>query len=164
MLLGLAHLLPNSSFDGTIHYIFTVEEEIGLCGARAVVPELIQEANMAFVIDRGGKHDIVVGSQWGGRFCSDEFGKRVERIARSTQSRRWACTLGGFSDTRIWSSHGIESVNLSAVYMNEHTEDETLDVRANLNTLSVVYKLVEESSYLMKRKTQRPMRKKLAVK
>lgn len=164
VLLGLAHLLPNSSFDGTIHYIFTVEEEIGLCGARAVTPELIQEAKLAFVIDRRGKHDIVVGNQWGGLFCSDEFGQRVERIARRTQSRRWTCTLGGSSDTRIWASHGIESVNLSAGYMNEHTEDESLDVRANLNTLSVVYKLVEESSYLMKRKTQRPMRKKLAVK
>ncbi|PJK16178.1 peptidase M28 [Chryseomicrobium excrementi] len=163
VLLGLAHLLPNSSFDGTIHYIFTVEEEIGLCGARAVTPELIQEAKMAFVIDRRGKHDIVVGSQWGGLFCSEEFGQRVERIARRTQSRRWTCTLGGSSDTRIWVSHGIESVNLSAGYMNEHTEDETLDVRANLNTLSVVYKLVEDATYLLQKKTQRPLRSKSAM-
>ncbi|MFC0271789.1 hypothetical protein ACFFIX_10015 [Metabacillus herbersteinensis] len=42
----------------------------------------------------------------------------------------WKCTAGGSSDTRIWEEHGIQSVNLSAGYSNEHTDSETLDVEA----------------------------------
>lgn len=33
-------------------------------------------------------------------------------------------------DTRIWAEHGIQSVNLSAGYGNEHTDSEYLDAAA----------------------------------
>ena len=42
----------------------------------------------------------------------------------------WKCTQGGSSDTRSWAEHGIQSVNLSVGYGEEHTEREFLDVDA----------------------------------
>lgn len=56
---------------------------------------------------------------------------------------------GGSSDTRIWAEQGINSVNLSAGYNNEHTSNETLDIQANYGTYEFVIMLLEKSRSLM---------------
>lgn len=50
----------------------------------------------------------------------------------------WKCTQGGSSDTRIWAEHGIQSVNPSAGYNYEHTDDEYLDVQACYGTVQLI--------------------------
>ena len=42
----------------------------------------------------------------------------------------WKCRPGGSSDTKIWASHRIQSVNLSVGYKNEYTSEEYLDTEA----------------------------------
>ena len=57
-----------------------------------------------------------------------------EKVAAEEGLSGWATTIGGSSDTRIWTGNGIQSVNLSAGYWNEHTDEETLDVAACYQT------------------------------
>ena len=42
------------------------------------------------------------------------------------------------SDTRIWAEHGIQSVNLSAGYHYEHSDDEYLDVQVCYGTVQLI--------------------------
>lgn len=128
VILQTAENLLQSSFSGKIKYIFTVEEECGLIGARNVEEYFLWDIDAAFVIDRRGESDIVRSCGRTIPFCNPEFGMLLEKIAKDAEMDEWKCTQGGSSDTRIWAEHGIQSVNLSAGYGNEHTEKEYLDI------------------------------------
>lgn len=130
VLLHMAENLIDSSFRGKVKYIFTVEEECGLVGARNVDEYFLWGTDAAFVIDRRGTGDIVTSCWSSLPFCDTDFGSLIEQIASDANLDGWQCTSGGSSDTRIWAEHGIQSVNLSAGYGDEHTEEEFLDVSA----------------------------------
>lgn len=153
--LAVAKTIQNIDFNGTVKFIFTVEEEIGLRGASKVAKSFLWDVDMAFVIDRRGTGDIVTSCGGTLPFCSDEFARRVERIGRILHPGRWQTVAGGSSDTRIWAEQGINSVNLSAGYNNEHTSDETLDILANYGTYELIILLLEKSRSLMKRNLER---------
>ncbi len=53
MLLETAKNLMNSSFSGKVKFIFSVEEEIGLCGAHAIDEYFIWGVNATIVVDHG---------------------------------------------------------------------------------------------------------------
>lgn len=46
-------------------------------------------------------------------FCHKDYGAFFEEVAVEEGLRGWAMTMGGSSDTRIWTGHGIQSVNQS---------------------------------------------------
>ena len=121
---------------------FTVEEEVGLCGARAVSSEFLEDVQAAFVVDRRGRGDIVTGT-YGTDFCDELFGAMLALIGNlGDDEDRWEPTLGGSSDTRIWAQQGIQSVNLSVGYQHEHTSREELnldDAFATANLLKKVF-------------------------
>ncbi|WP_019415984.1 M20/M25/M40 family metallo-hydrolase [Paenisporosarcina sp. TG20] len=151
VLLSIAKTLTKKQFNGTIKYIFTVEEEIGLRGARALHESFLWDVDMAFVVDRRNTSDIVISRGDTTRFCSIEFARAVERVARLEEFGQWKTTPGGSSDTAIWASHGIQSVNLSAGYDNEHTDMEQLDVEANYETYEFLMALIRNASRLIQR-------------
>lgn len=140
----LKSLQPNE-FKGTLKIIFTVEEEIGLLGAREVNESFLWDVSMAFVIDRRGTNDIVTHN-YSQEFCHTEFGRSLEGIARLNDLDKWGVVRGGSSDTSIWALQGIQSVNLSAGYLNEHTDSEQLDVKANYNTYLFVNEILRSSN------------------
>ena len=121
---------------------FTVEEEVGLCGAKAVSAEFLEDVQAAFVVDRKGRGDIVTGTR-GIDFCDELFGAMLALIGNlGDDEDRWEPTLGGSSDTRIWAQQGIQSVNLSVGYQYEHTSREELnldDAFATANLLKKVF-------------------------
>ena len=121
---------------------FTVEEEVGLCGAKAVSAEFLEDVQAAFVVDRKGRGDIVTGTR-GIDFCDELFGAMLALIGNlGDDENRWEPTLGGSSDTRIWAQQGIQSVNLSVGYQYEHTSREELnldDAFATANLLKKVF-------------------------
>ncbi|MFY3791939.1 M20/M25/M40 family metallo-hydrolase [Ureibacillus sp. MALMAid1270] len=153
--LAVAKTIHNTDFNGTIKFIFTVEEEIGLRGASRVAKSFLWDVDMAFVVDRRGTGDIVTSCGGYIPFCSNEFARQVERIGRISHPGRWQTVASGSSDTRIWAEQGINSVNLSAGYENEHTNEETLDIQANYETYEFVMLLVEKSQSLMKHSLER---------
>lgn len=131
-------LHQDTDFSGKVKYIFTVEEEIGLVGARNVAEYFLWDVDCAMVIDRRGTGDIVTSCGGVISFCDDAYGEWIEQQAIEAGLDGWRCTAGGSSDARIWAQHGIQSVNLSAGYYNEHTEAEILDVNACYNTVKLV--------------------------
>ncbi|QTD39469.1 M20/M25/M40 family metallo-hydrolase [Sporosarcina sp. Te-1] len=138
VLLHIARYLRTMRFNGTVKYIATVEEEIGLVGARHVDQALLQDIDMAFVLDRRGSGDIVTSCGGYEPFCTEVFGRTLEEIANMSEAGEWVCTAGGSSDTRIWASAGIQCVNLSVGYGNEHTHEEWLDVKACYGTVKLL--------------------------
>ncbi|PKC52387.1 hypothetical protein RhiirA1_404982, partial [Rhizophagus irregularis] len=97
-------------------------------------------------------HDFVEGREI---LKYDEFAREVESIGRIMQWGRWQTVAGGSSDTRIWAEQGINSVNLSAGYNNEHTSDEFLIPEANYETYEFVMLLIEKSRRLTERSLKR---------
>lgn len=138
VLLEIAKRLPSLGFNGRVKFIFTVEEESGLIGARGVDETFLWGVDAAMVVDRRGTGDIVTSCGGYQSFCHEKFGSFIEDVAKQNGLQGWKTTIGGSSDTRIWAEHGIQSVNLSAGYRNEHTSAETLDVEACYNTVSLV--------------------------
>jgi putative aminopeptidase FrvX len=109
------------SFEGTVKVAFSREEEIGCVGSGKIDPKWYEDVNLAIVVDRRGNRDIVVGC--GGAFCSDEVGHFMENCS-ALQGMNYQAVEGGISDAMTFSENGVNSVNLSAGYMNEHTERE----------------------------------------
>ena len=68
-------------------------------------------------------------------FCEEAYGGLIEQAAMEAGLSGWKCTQGESSDTRIWAEHGIQSVNLSAGYQYEHSDDEYLEVQACYGTV-----------------------------
>jgi putative aminopeptidase FrvX len=151
VLLSVAKTLTKKQFNGTIKFIFTVEEEIGLRGARALHESFLWDVDMAFVVDRRNTSDIVISRGDTTRFCTTDFARKIERVARLEEFGQWKTTPGGSSDTAIWASHGIQSVNLSAGYDNEHTDMEQLDVEANYETYEFLMALLGNARTLNQR-------------
>lgn len=119
---------------------FTVEEEIGLCGASAVSREFLEGVQAAVVVDRRGNGDIVTGT-WGTAFCDELFGSMIALIGNLGEEKRWEPTMGGRSDTLIWAQQGIQSVNLSVGYQNEHTSQEELNIDDAFATANLLKKV-----------------------
>ncbi|WP_066318942.1 M20/M25/M40 family metallo-hydrolase [Bacillus sp. FJAT-29814] len=139
VLLELAQRLQEpGSFNGTVKFIFTVEEESGLIGARSVDGTFLWGVDAAIVVDRRGTGDIVTSCGGYESFCHESYGLLFEKAAERKGLDGWKMTAGGSSDTRIWAAHGIQSVNLSAGYMNEHTESESLNVEACYKTMRLI--------------------------
>ncbi|WAA13367.1 M20/M25/M40 family metallo-hydrolase [Fervidibacillus halotolerans] len=141
ILLQIAEQLHRQMNIGTVKFAFTVEEEIGLVGAKHVEDYFLWNVDAAIVVDRRGTGDIVTSFGESIPYCNPLYGQFFEMVAQQAGQSGWKCTPGGSSDTHIWASHGIESVNLSVGYGNEHTDMEILDVKACFRT----YQLVKEA-------------------
>ncbi|PIC65963.1 peptidase M28 [Sporosarcina sp. P21c] len=149
ILLQISKYLQTSRFTGTVKYILTVEEEVGLIGASEVDVAFLQNVDAAFVLDRRGSGDIVTSCAGIEYFCTDSFGSAIEEIAGISEAGEWKCTPGGSSDTRIWAAAGIQSVNLSVGYQNEHTNAESLHVGDCYNTVTLLKSLFLNTRMLM---------------
>jgi len=141
ILLRLAEMLYTKSFNGTIKFIFTINEEVGLLGAKHVPDLFLWDVDAGIVLDRRGNRDIITGYGQE-QFCHQAYGKYFVETASKLGMFDWSCQGGGSSDTRIWSEHGIPSVNLSVGYNYEHTEAEQVDTFAMQQTLQLVTQVV----------------------
>ncbi|MGP3562451.1 M20/M25/M40 family metallo-hydrolase [Geobacillus sp. BK01] len=144
VILELLDSVPCSRFSGTLKIAFTVEEEIGCLGSRHLDPDFLRDVDAAIVVDRRGTRDIVT-SNGGTPFCPDEYGRLFEQAGALAGMPDWRTTAGGVSDAKVFASFGIPSVNLSVGYENEHTEDESLNVRATLETVMLLEKVFDEN-------------------
>lgn len=158
VLLEVARRLQEFQFNGKVKFIFTVEEEIGLIGAKSVDDYFLWDVDAAFVVDRRGSGDIVTSCGGYESFCEESYGVFLEEAAKKQGLTGWKCTKGGSSDTRIWASHGIQSVNLSAGYQNEHTSAETLDTKACYETVQLLIGVLQHARDLHRliRQIKRP--------
>lgn len=138
IILEVLSRVHQTNFNGTIKFAFTVEEEIGLLGAKGIDTDFIEDVERAIVVDRRGTRDIVTSS-WGIiPFCNEDYGQLFEKAGQLAGMPDWKVTEGGSSDARVFAEMGIQSVNLSAGYGNEHTDGEFVDYRATYDTIRLL--------------------------
>jgi len=145
VILEILDFIRHSRFQGTLKIAFTVEEEIGCLGSRHIDPAFLRDVDAAIVVDRRGTRDIV--TSWAGRvpFCPDEYGRIFETAGALAGMPDWKMTHGGLSDAKVFAEFGIPSVNLSVGYEHEHTEFETLDYKATLETVLLLETVFENN-------------------
>ncbi|MCY8291563.1 M20/M25/M40 family metallo-hydrolase [Bacillus haynesii] len=136
ILLAVLRNVEKTCFEGTIKVAFSREEEIGCVGSSQIDKEWIEGSDLAIVVDRRGNNDIVVGN-WSQAFCSDEVGTFFEECA-AMQDMSWSAVEGGISDACTFAELNVNSVNLSAGYMNEHTPREYVVLEDMKKTVSLI--------------------------
>lgn len=141
IILTVLRNLNKLNFNGTIKVAFSREEEIGCVGASKIDPNWYKDVDLAIVVDRRGNRDIVVGC-CGMAFCSDSVGYFMEDVAKLVDMPDWKCVEGGISDAMVFAEHGINSINLSAGYMNEHTVNEYVSLKDMRNTVRLILQTI----------------------
>jgi tripeptide aminopeptidase len=139
IILEIAGKIHRTNFNGTLKIAFTVKEEIGLIGSQKLDPCFLADVDAAIVVDRRGTRDIVTSCAGVIPFCLEEYGILFEEAGRRAGMPDWRITSGGSSDAKILSQmFGIPSVNLSAGYLNEHTDSETVNYAATYETTKLI--------------------------
>lgn len=141
IILTVLRNLNKLNFNGTIKVAFSREEEIGCVGASKIDPNWYKDVDLAIVVDRRGNRDIVVGC-CGMAFCSDSVGYFMEDVAKLVDMPDWKCVEGGISDAIVFAEHGINSINLSAGYMNEHTANEYVSLKDMRDTVRLILQTI----------------------
>lgn len=139
IILEVLRNLENLSFNGTIKVAFSVEEEIGCIGAEKMDSAFYEGADLAIIVDRRGDRDIVVGNSTA--FCCNEVGYFMEDVSRLA-GMDYKCVEGGVSDAVVFSEYGVNSVNLSAGYYNEHCDGETVIVSHMRDTAKLILQTI----------------------
>lgn len=138
IILTVLRNLSKLNFNGTIKVAFSREEEIGCVGADKIDGDWYKDTDLAIVVDRRGNRDIVVGC--GMAFCSDSVAHFMEDVAKMADME-WNATEGGISDAVVFAENKVNSINLSAGYYNEHTENEY----ASLDDMKDTVKLIMQT-------------------
>lgn len=139
--------IHQSNFNGTMKFAFTVEEEIGLRGAREIDSNFMSDVDAAIVVDRRGTRDIVTSYAGLFSYCSEDYGRKFEKAAVFAGMPDWKMTAGGSSDTRIFAEMGIPAVNLSAGYGNEHSDEEFVDFLAAYETVKLILEVLHRNLF-----------------
>jgi tripeptide aminopeptidase len=145
MIISILHHIDNTDFAGTLKIAFTVEEEIGQNGAENIEPVFFWDVDYAISLDRRNGSDIVICSS-SLEYCGKEYGAIFENVSDSLWDGCYSykMTRGGISDLRVWSQMGIQSVNLSIGYYNEHTSGEELNLEEYHRTYDLVMAALPE--------------------
>lgn len=140
IILAVLRNLDKLNFNGHIKVAFSREEEIGCVGASKIDPNwYANDTDLAIVVDRRGNRDIVVGC--GMAFCSDSVGYFMEDVSKMADMD-WKCVEGSVSDAMVFAEHGVNSINLSAGYMNEHTEMEIVSLKDMGDTVKLILQTI----------------------
>lgn len=137
IILSVLENIEDTGFNGTIKVAFSREEEIGCIGADKMNPEFYSDVDLAIVVDRRGNRDIVVNGA-GMPFCTNDVKMFMNEVADSTHMKNWLCVMGGVSDAVVFAENGINSINVSAGYYNEHTDLEYVSVADMVDSISLI--------------------------
>ncbi len=135
IILTVLRNLNEVGFNGHVKVAFSREEEIGCVGAKNIDVNWYEDVDLAIIVDRRGSRDIVVGC--GMAFCSNHVGDFMENVSRMADME-WKCVEGGISDAMIFAEEGINSINLSAGYENEHTNSEYVVLKDMKDTVKLI--------------------------
>ncbi|MDF2958623.1 MAG: peptidase family protein [Paenibacillus sp.] len=125
------------SFQGRLKLAFTREEEIGRIGSEQIDPFWLEDVQLCIVVDRRGSRDIVVRNSRM-KFCDPQIGDYFEAVGTKCGMSDWKAVQGGISDAVTFASYGIPSVNLSAGYEYEHTDEEYVNVKQCKETIRLI--------------------------
>jgi tripeptide aminopeptidase len=123
--------------------LVTTDEEVGLCGARAVRPEWVEGFELLVQIDRGN-HARQLVTKIGERLCTREWEARLLGLASEMGLPRTPCT-GLSTDVAALSARGVakNAVNLTCGYYENHSPSEYVVLREAEETLAYVRAITE---------------------
>lgn len=111
-----------------VSFVFHRDEEIGGRGSAWVAREyagwLSNTFDRCVALDRRGTKDVII-SQWGDQCCSFDFAVVLGRELGMGHKP----AAGIFTDSANYMEVIPECSNISVGYMNEHTPQETLDIK-----------------------------------
>lgn len=145
--------INETRFNGTIKVAFSREEEIGCVGSKQIDSKWYSDVDLAIVVDRRGNRDIVTGCY--GAFCCNEVGYFMEGVSASI-GMNWRAVEGGISDAYTFSAKGINSINLSAGYYNEHTANECVSLSQMEETVLLINATLDAVSEFVDQFTEVP--------
>jgi hypothetical protein len=137
IILSVLRNLKRTGFNGKLKIAFCCSEEVGCVGSEDIDKAWYQDAALAIVVDRRGNRDIVTGCGSPLNFCSKEVADFFENVGAMID-QEWKAVGGGLSDAATFSSKGVNSVNLSAGYYNEHTSNEYVNIMECKDTIQFV--------------------------
>ncbi|SES04705.1 M42 glutamyl aminopeptidase [Gracilibacillus ureilyticus] len=138
IILEVLRKIERTNFRGTIKVAFTVKEEIGCVGSSEMDRSFLEDVDAAIVVDRRNTRDIVTSFAGVESFCPEAYGELFEEAGRKLGMPDWKMVEGGSSDARNYARVGVPTVNLSAGYIWEHTEDEMVDYFGSYETGKLV--------------------------
>ena len=133
----------HKNFFGTLIAWITVDEETGCVGASHLAKNstMFEEMDMSITFDRRNTRDIVIRNTWQD-FCDKSYGEVFVK-ASQLLGMDYKPVTGGISDAMVSSENGVNSVNLSVGYDNEHSSSETIDLNAFYDTYKLALKFME---------------------
>jgi putative aminopeptidase FrvX len=139
MIINILKSICTLNFKGKLKIVFTVEEEEGQQGAENLDPDFYKNVDFAISLDRKNGSNIVTKSS-SQQYCDEEYGRVFEKAASLLWDGMYPYKMvtGGISDLRVWSKEGIQSVNLSIGFYDEHMPGETLKIDEWHNTFELV--------------------------
>lgn len=142
IILSVIRNLKKTGFTGKVKLAFTREEEIGLCGSREIDPGWLNGIDLGIVVDRCGSRDVVVSNHYM-EFCDPAIGTFFETVGRRYGMPDWQMVQGGSSDAAVFAELGVPSVNVSAGYMNEHTDREFVNIEHCQDTIRLLLHVLQ---------------------
>lgn len=139
-ILTIMNFLPD--FNGKLKVSFYKEEEIGCVGSSNSDKTFLSDVDLSITFDRRGSKDIVVGTM-GQPFACNEVGNWLEILSK-TNGFEYKAVEGGISDAMTVSEEGVNAVNLSVGYYNEHTKNEFLVFSELYTTLEFAKVVMED--------------------
>ena len=113
------------------YYIFTRGEERGGIGSSHLAMQqfdLLSEFDRAIAFDRKGTSSVITHQAYG-RCCSDAFADALSHALSNDELMYAPDETGVYTDTAEFIDAIPECTNISVGYMNEHTTNESLDLR-----------------------------------
>ena len=111
------------------NFILTRDEEIGLLGAEVIgrceiVANIMEDKKIPCMLefDRMNNHHIIGPHN---EYCQDELAERIEEISGGT----YTVDVGVCTDLDELRHTGVEGVNLSVGYYDQHSKRETLNIK-----------------------------------
>lgn len=113
------------------YYIFTRGEERGGIGSNHLAMQqfdLLSEFDRAIAFDRKGTSSVITHQAYG-RCCSDVFADALSDALSNDELMYAPDATGVYTDTAEFINVIPECTNVSVGYMNEHTTNESLDLK-----------------------------------
>lgn len=127
---GIAMLMHLMHAGVPAHYLFTLGEECGGVGSKALVdaqPRMLQRFDRAIAFDRRGTTSVISHQGWG-RCCSDEFADALSLALCSDDTMYMPDDTGVYTDTAEFTDLIPECTNISIGYEREHSHEEAQDI------------------------------------
>ena len=120
--------------------VFTVQEEVGQKGIRAIPQSFLKKTTWCLVLDRAGASEVVISYDYL-RMCPPGFADNIIEFAKPDLELR-AANSDSYCDAPLIAKRGVSTVNMCAGYTGQHQPGDKIYVPDVLAITKVVERLL----------------------